>query len=69
VYTSPNIVRVIKSRKMRWVCHIAGMGEMRNAYEILVRKPEGKSPLERPKCGCGYKNEPLGFTKGREFLD
>jgi hypothetical protein len=39
------IIRVIKSRKMRWVGKVALMGEMRNAYKILVRKPEGKKPL------------------------
>jgi hypothetical protein len=39
---------MIKSRRMRWVDHVAGMGKMRNAYKILVRKPEGKRPLRRP---------------------
>jgi hypothetical protein len=41
LYTSPNIIRVIKSRRMRWVGHVALMGEMRNAYQILVGKREG----------------------------
>jgi hypothetical protein len=49
LYTSPNIVRVIKSSKMRWVGHIACVGEMRNAYNILVGKPEGKRSLVRPR--------------------
>jgi len=40
LYTSPNIIRVIKSRRMTWVGNVACMGEMRNAYKILVRKPE-----------------------------
>jgi hypothetical protein len=39
-YVSPNIIRMIKSRSMRWAGHVARMGEMRNAYNILVRKPE-----------------------------
>jgi hypothetical protein len=41
--------RVIKSRRMRWVGHAARMGERRNAYRILVEKPEGKRPLGRPR--------------------
>jgi hypothetical protein len=46
---SPEIVRVIKSRRMRWAGNVACMGEMRNAYNILVGKPEGKRPLRRPR--------------------
>jgi len=53
MYCSPNIVRVIKSRRMRWVGHVAHMGEMRGAYRVLVGKPEGKRPLGRPKRRCG----------------
>jgi hypothetical protein len=49
LYTSPNIVRVIKSRKMRWVGHVARMGEGRCVYRVLVRRPEGKRPLGRPR--------------------
>jgi hypothetical protein len=45
LYSSPNIIRMIKSRRMRWAGHVAGMGETRNAYRILVGKPEGKRPL------------------------
>jgi hypothetical protein len=41
VYTSQNIIRVIKSRRMRWVGHVVCMGEMVNAYSIVVGKPEG----------------------------
>jgi len=48
LYASPNIIRLIKSRRMRGVGHVAGMGVMRNAYIILVGKPEGKSLLGRP---------------------
>jgi hypothetical protein len=50
LHTSPDIIRVIKSRRMRWAGHIACMGKMRNAYNILVGKPEGKRPLGRPRC-------------------
>jgi hypothetical protein len=49
LYVSPNIIRQIKSRRMRWEEHVACMGEMRNAYNILVGKSEGKNPLKRPR--------------------
>jgi hypothetical protein len=49
LYSSPDIIRQIKSRIMRWVGHVARMGEGRNVYRVLVGKPEGKSPLERPR--------------------
>jgi hypothetical protein len=45
LYSSPNIIRVIKSRKMRWAGHVARMGEGRGAYRILVGRPEGKRTL------------------------
>jgi len=45
LYSSPNIVRVIKSRRMRWARHVARMGERRGIYKDLVGKPEGKRPL------------------------
>jgi hypothetical protein len=48
--SSPNIIRMIKSRRMRWAGHVARMGKTRNAYRILVGKPEGKRPPERPRC-------------------
>jgi hypothetical protein len=48
-YCSPSIIRIIKSRGMRWTGHVARMGEKRNAYRILVGKPEGKRPLGRPR--------------------
>jgi hypothetical protein len=48
-YFSPSIIRMIKSRRMRWEGHVARMGEKRNAYRILVGKPEGKRPLGRPR--------------------
>jgi len=48
LYSSPNIVRVIKSRRMRWSGHVARMGEERWVYMVLVGKLEGKRPLGRP---------------------
>jgi hypothetical protein len=50
LYSSPSIIRIIKSRRMRWAGHVARMGEKRNVYRILVGKPEGKRPLGRPRC-------------------
>jgi hypothetical protein len=47
-YTSPNIIRVIKSRIMRWAGRVARMGEKRGVYRVLVRKPEGKRPPGKP---------------------
>jgi len=49
LYSSPNIVRVIKSRRMRWVGHVACMGERRGVYKVLVGKPEGKRLRGRPR--------------------
>ena len=67
LYCSPNIVRVIKSRRIRWAGHVARMGEERGTYRVLVGKPEEKKPLGRPRrrwvnnirmdlqeVGCGY---------------
>ena len=48
-YSSPNIVRVIKSRRKRWAGHVALMGDWRGVYRVLVGKPEGKRPLGRPR--------------------
>ena len=65
-YSSPNIVLVIKSRRMTWAGHVARMDEERGAYRVLVGKPEGKRPLWRPRrrwvdirmdlqeVGCGF---------------
>ena len=49
LYSSANIVRVIKSRRMKWAWHVARMGEERGVYRVLVGKPEGKRPLGRPR--------------------
>jgi hypothetical protein len=46
---SSSIIRIIKARRMRWVGHVARMGEKRNAYRFLVGKPEGRRPLGRPR--------------------
>jgi hypothetical protein len=51
LYSLPSIIRVIKSRRMKWVGHVARMGENRNAHRLVVRKPEGKRPLGRPRRG------------------
>jgi hypothetical protein len=49
LYSSPNVIRMIKSRRMRWAGHVPRMGETRMAYRELVGKPEGKRPLGRPR--------------------
>jgi hypothetical protein len=49
LYSSPNIIRMIRSRRMRWAWHVVRIGEAKNAYRILVGKPEGKRPLGRPR--------------------
>jgi hypothetical protein len=49
LYSSPNIIRVIRSRRMRWAGHVSCMGEKRSAYRILVGRHEGRQQLERPR--------------------
>jgi hypothetical protein len=49
LYTSPSIIRIIKSRRMRWAGQVAQMGAKRNAYRLLVGMPKGKRPLGRPR--------------------
>jgi hypothetical protein len=49
LYSSPSIIRTIKSRRMRWAGHVARMGEKKNVYRLLIGKPEGKRPLGRPR--------------------
>jgi hypothetical protein len=48
LYALPSLIRIMKSRRMRWAWHVARMGEKRNVYRLLVGKPEGKRPLARP---------------------
>jgi hypothetical protein len=50
LYSSPGIIRRMKSRRVRWAGHVARMGEKRNVYRILVGKAEGKRPLEKLRC-------------------
>ena len=77
LYCSPNIVRVITLRRMRWAGHVARMGEERGVYRVLVREPEGKRPLGRPRrrwvdnirmdlqeVGCGYMDW-IGLAQNR----
>jgi hypothetical protein len=52
LYSSRSIIRIIKSRRMRWAGHVARMGEKRNVYRSLVGMPEGKRPLGRPRRRC-----------------
>jgi hypothetical protein len=54
LYSSPNIVRVIKSRWMRWAGHVARMGEGRDVYKVLVGRSGGKRPLGRPRSMWRY---------------
>jgi hypothetical protein len=62
LYSSPNIVRMIKSRRIRWAVHVASMGEGRGVYRDLMGKPKGKRPLGRPRCRCEY-NIKLGLQE------
>jgi len=78
LYSSPNIVRVIKSKIMRWAGHVVRMGEERRVYRVLVGKPEGRRPLGRPRrrwldnirmdlqeVGCGYMDW-IGLAQDRD---
>ena len=78
LYSSPNIVRVIKWRRMRWAGHVARMGEERGVYRILVEKLEGNRSLGRPRrrwvdnirmdlkeVGCGYMDW-IGLAQDRD---
>ena len=78
LYSSPNIARVIKSRRMRWAGHVARMRDEREVYRVLVGKPEGKRPLGRPRrswvdnirmnlheVGCGYMDW-IGLAEDRD---
>jgi hypothetical protein len=49
LYSSPNIIQVIKSRRVKWAGHVSRVGYKRGAYRILVGRPDGKRPLEKPR--------------------
>jgi hypothetical protein len=79
LHSSPNIVRVTKSRRMRWAAHVAGMGERRDVYRGLMGKPQGKRPLRRPghrlqdnmkmglqEVGCGARTGSSWFRIGTD---
>jgi hypothetical protein len=66
LYTSPNIIRMIKSMRMRWAGHVAHMGDMRIAYKVVVGKPEGNRPLIRSRR---WKDKLDGRDTGWEFVD
>jgi hypothetical protein len=51
LYSLPNTIRIIKSRRKRWAGHVAHIRERRNAYKVWVENPAGKRPLGRPRCG------------------
>ena len=78
LYSSPSIVRVIKSRRMRWTGHVARVVEETGVYRVLVGKPKGKRRLGRPRSrwvdnirmdlqevGCGYMDW-IGLAQGRD---
>ena len=78
LYSSPNIVRVIKSRRMRWAGHVECMGEEKGVYSVLVGKPERRRTLGRPRrrwvdniwmdlqeVGCGYVDW-IGLVQDRD---
>ena len=54
LYSSPNIIKNFKSRRLRWAGHIARMDQYRNAYRVLVGKPESKRPLRIPRDRCEH---------------
>jgi hypothetical protein len=72
LYSSPDVIRMITSRRMRWESHIARMGKKRNAYRILVGKPEGKRPQGSPTHKW-ENNIKIGFRKvgwgGMDWID
>jgi len=69
LYPSPNIVRVIKSGRMRWAGHVARMGEERGVYRVLVGKPEGKRLLGRPRRRWVYNIRMYLQEVGCEYMD
>jgi hypothetical protein len=75
LYSLPNVVRVVKSRQMRWTGHVARMGEDRGVHRVLVGKPERKKPLERPRSrwedNIEMELQEVGGSRGdwKELLD
>jgi hypothetical protein len=71
LYSSPNIIHVIKSRRMRWVWHVAHIRDRRGVYRTLVGRPEGRRPLRRPrhKCEDNIKMDPqdMGWGCGLDW--
>ena len=74
LYSSSNIVRMIKSRRMKWAGHLTHMGERRDVYRVLVGKPEGKRPLGRPRrrwrivLRCIFRKWDVGLWTGSGWL-
>jgi hypothetical protein len=66
-YPSPSIIRIIKSRRIRWAGHVARMGEKRNAYRLFVGNPEGKGPLGRARRKW-VDNIKMGLQRGPRSL-
>ena len=66
-YCSPNIFRVIKSRRIRWRGHVTRMGERRVVYKVLVGKPEGKKGHGLDRSGSGYEQEAGTCESGNEL--
>jgi hypothetical protein len=73
LYSSPNIIRVIKSGRMRWTGHVARMGEGRGACRVLVGRPEGRRPLGRPRRrwedNIKMDLQEVGWGGGMDWID
>jgi len=67
LYPLPNIVRVVKSRRMGWAGHVARIGQERGVYRVLVGKPDGKRPLGRPRRRW-EDNIKMDFRKWKGFV-
>jgi hypothetical protein len=69
LYSSPSIIIIIKSRRMRWAGHVARMGVKKNVYRLLVGKPEGKRPVGRPRRRWIYNIKMYLLDIGLSILD
>jgi len=69
LYSLPNIVRVVKSRRMRWAGHVAHMGERRGVHRVLVGKPEGRRPLERRRWEDNIKMDVWEVGGGGDWME